>query len=58
MKKAKRIRVKIRKAKRIALADMEKAMSLGKEVLSEMLNDGMYTTYGRFDPNTSELQDQ
>ena len=38
MKKAKRIRVKIRKAKRIALADMEKVMSLGKEVLSEMLN--------------------
>lgn len=58
MRKAKRIRVKIRRAKRIALADMEKAMSLGKEVLNEMLNDGMYTSSSQYDPKIRELQDQ
>lgn len=42
MKKAKRIRVKIRKTKRAAIADMEKALSLGSDVLQEMLNDNKW----------------
>jgi hypothetical protein len=58
MKKAKRIRVKIRRAKRTALADMEKAMSLGKEVLNEMLNDGLYNSYSQNDSKIREIQDQ
>lgn len=44
MKKSKRIRVKVRKAKRAALADMEKALTLGQEVLSEMLNEGLFVS--------------
>lgn len=42
MKKSKRIRVKIRKTKRAAIADMENALSVGSEVLHEMLSDNKF----------------
>jgi hypothetical protein len=37
---------------------MEKAMSLGKEVLNEMLNDGLYNSYSQNDSKIREIQDQ
>lgn len=43
MKKAKRIRVKVRKAKRAAIADMEKVLTIGQESILEMLNDSFST---------------
>tara|TARA_B100000683_G_scaffold276794_2_gene332142 strand:+ start:2614 stop:2790 length:177 start_codon:yes stop_codon:yes gene_type:complete len=58
MKKSKRIRVKIRKAKRAALADMENTMSLGKDVLYDMLNEGLYNPYSHLDIKSSETMEQ
>ena len=57
MKKSKRIRVKLRNAKRMALADMEKAMSLGNEVLTEMLNENLFTQNTKLDLTINEFQE-
>ena len=44
MKNSKRIRVKVRNAKRAALADMENALIVGQDMLTEMLNDGLFSS--------------